>query len=60
MSQAPNLEMLVCRFKFESQHKNPEVNICEKKCVSCPDLLKVSSGADPGLILGCCKILQKN
>ena len=41
-SQAPNLGRLICRSKFESQHKNHEVKNCGKNCVSCPYLLKVS------------------
>ena len=40
MSQAPNLGRLLCRSKFESQHKNHEVRNCEKNCVSCPYLSK--------------------
>ena len=39
MSQAPNLDRLLCRSKSESQHKNHEVKI-GKNCISCPDLLK--------------------
>ena len=42
MSQAPNLSRLLCRSKFESQHKNHEVKNCEKSCVSCTYLLKAS------------------
>ena len=42
MSQAPNLGRLICRSKFESQHKNHEEKNCGKNCVSCPYLLKVS------------------
>ena len=42
MSQAPNLGRLLCRSKFESQHKNHEVKNCGKSCVSCPYLLKAS------------------
>ena len=42
MSQAPNLGRLLCRSKFESQHKNHEVRNCEKNCVSCPYILKAS------------------
>ena len=42
MSQAPNLGRLLCRSKFESQHKNHEVKKCAKNCVSCPYLLKAS------------------
>ena len=42
MGQAPNLGMLLCRSKFESQHKNHEVKNFEKNCVSCPYLLKDS------------------
>ena len=38
MSQGPNLGRLLCRSKFESLHKNPNV----KNCVSCPYLLKAS------------------
>ena len=36
MSQAPNLGLLLCRSKFESQHKNLEVENCGKYCISCP------------------------
>ena len=42
MSQAPNLGRLLCRSKFESQHKTHEVKNCGKNCVSCPYLLKAS------------------
>ena len=42
MSQAPNLGRLLCRSKFEPQHKNHEVKNCGKICVSCPYLLKAS------------------
>ena len=42
MSQAPDLGRLLCRSKFESQHKNHEVKKCGKNCVSCPYLLKAS------------------
>ena len=42
MSQAPNLGRLLCRSKFESQHKNHEVKNCGENCVSCPFLLKAS------------------
>ena len=42
MSQAPNLGRLLCRSKFESQHKNHEVKNCRKNCFSCPYLLKAS------------------
>ena len=42
MSQAPNLGRLLCRSKFESQHKNQEVKKCGKNCVSCPYHLKAS------------------
>ena len=42
MSQAPNLGRLLCRSKFESQHKNHEVKNCGMNCVSCPYLLKAS------------------
>ena len=42
MRQAPNLRMLLCRSKFELQHKNHEVKNFEKNCVSCPYLLKES------------------
>ena len=40
MSQALNLGRLLCRPKFESQHKNQEVKNCGKNCVSCSYLLK--------------------
>ena len=40
--QAPNLGRLLCRSKFESQHKNHEVKNCGKKWVICPHLLKAS------------------
>ena len=43
MSQAPNLCWLLCRSKFESQHKNHKVKNCGKNCISCPYLLKASS-----------------
>ena len=42
MIQAPNLGRLLCRSKFESQHKYHEVKNCGKNCVSCPYLLKAS------------------
>ena len=42
MIQAPNLGRLLCRSKFESQHKYHEVKNCGKSCVSCPYLLKAS------------------
>ena len=42
VSEAPNLGRLLCRSKFESQHKNHEVRNCEKNCVSCPYILKAS------------------
>ena len=42
MSQAPNLCWLLCRSKFESQHKNHKVKNCGKNCDSCPNLLKAS------------------
>ena len=40
--QAPNLCRLLCRPKFESQHKNDEVKNCGRNHVSCPYLLKAS------------------
>ena len=40
--QAPNLGRLLCRSKFESQHKNHEVKNCGKNCISFPYLLKAS------------------
>ena len=36
MSQAPNLDRLLSRSIFESQHNNNEVKKCGKNCVSCP------------------------
>ena len=42
MRQAPNLERLLCRSKFGSQHKNHEVKNCRKNCVSSIYLLKAS------------------
>ena len=42
MSQAPNLGRLLCKSKFESQHKNHEVKNCGKNCISCPYLLTAS------------------
>ena len=42
MSQAPNLGRLLCSSKFQSQHKNHEVKVCVKNCVSCPYLLQAS------------------
>ena len=42
MSQEPNLVRLLCRFKFESQHKNHTAKCCGKNCVSCYYLLKAS------------------
>ena len=42
MSRALNLGRLLCRSKFESQHKNQEVKNCGKNCVSCSYLLKAS------------------
>ena len=38
--QAINLGMLLCRSKFESQHKNQEVKNYGKNSVSCPYVLK--------------------
>ena len=43
MRQAPNLGRLLCRSKFESQHKNYEVKNCRNNCINCPYLLKASS-----------------
>ena len=40
MNQAPNLRRLLCKSKFESQHKNQVVKNCGKNCVSCLYLLK--------------------
>ena len=40
--QAPNLCRLLCRPKFESQHKNDEVKNCGKNRFSCPYPLKAS------------------
>ena len=42
ISQAPNLHMLLCRSKFESQHKNHAVKNCGKNCLSCLYLLDVA------------------
>ena len=42
MSQAPNLCRLLYRSKFESQHKNHEMENCGKNCVICPYILKAS------------------
>ena len=42
MSQAPNLGRLLCRSKFESQHKTHEVKNWGENCVSCSYLLQVS------------------
>ena len=42
MSQTPNLEKLLCRPLFESQHKNQELKNYGKNCLSCPYLLKAS------------------
>ena len=42
MSEAPDLGRLLCRYKFESQHKNNEVKNRGKTCVSCSYLLKAS------------------
>ena len=42
LRQVPNLGRLLCRSKFESQHKNREVKNCGKNCVKCPYLLKAS------------------
>ena len=42
MGQVANLWRLLCRYKFESQHKNHEMKNCEKNCVSCPYRLKAS------------------
>ena len=42
MSQAPNLVRLLCRSKYESQHKNHKVKNCAKNRVSCLNLLKAS------------------
>ena len=40
MNQILNLGMLLCRSKFESQHKNHEVKNCGKNSTSYPYLLK--------------------
>ena len=40
--QAPNLRRLLCRSKFESQHKNHEAKYCGKNWVNCLYLLKAS------------------
>ena len=42
MRQARNLDRLLCRSKFVSQRKNPEVKNCGKHCVSRRYLLKAS------------------
>ena len=42
ISQAPNHGRLLCRPKFESQHKNHQVKNSRKNCISCPCLLKAS------------------
>ena len=42
LSQTLRLGRLLCRCKYESQHKNHEVKHCGKNCVSCPYLLKAS------------------
>ena len=42
MRQVPCLGGLICRSKFESQHKNREVKNCGKNCVNFPYLLKAS------------------
>ena len=42
MSQAPNLDRLLWRSKFEPQYKNHEVKNYGKNCVSCHYLLKAS------------------
>ena len=42
MSQAPNIDRLLCGSKFESQQKSHEVKICGKNFVSCSYLLKAS------------------
>ena len=42
MSQEPNLGRLLCRSKFESQHKNHEKENGRKNCISCSYLLKAS------------------
>ena len=52
LSQAPNLGRLLCRSKFESQHKNHEVKNCGKNSTSCPYLLKA--------LLCQCKRVKKN
>ena len=40
MSQASNLCRLLCRSKFESQHKNHEIKNWGEHRVSCPYILK--------------------
>ena len=52
MNQILNLGMLLCRSKFESQHKNHEVKNCGKNSTSCPYLLKA--------LLCQCKRVKKN
>ena len=42
MRQVPNLGRLLCRSKFESQHKNHGVKNCGKNWVNCLYLLKAS------------------
>ena len=42
LRQGPDVGRLLCRSKFESQHKNREVKNCEKNSVNCPYLLKAS------------------
>ena len=42
MTQPPYLSRLLCRSKFETQHKNHQVKNSQKNCVSCPYLLKAS------------------
>ena len=42
VNQPPNFGRLLCRSKFESQHKNHQVKNSEKNCVSCLCLLQAS------------------
>ena len=57
MSQAPNLERLLFRSEFESQHKNHEVKNCGKNYVSCSYLFKAYINLNELIKLFCRKTL---
>ena len=47
--QAPNLGRLLCRSKFETQHKNYEVKNCGKNCASCSYVLSFAKDANKNI-----------